>query len=313
MQTILTTDPAEAAAFIRSGGIVAFPTETVYGLGADVFNESAIARVFEAKNRPADNPLIAHIAELSQFHLLTTEIPEFARKLIERFFPGPLTVVLRKRREVPNIATASLGSIGIRMPGNDLAQSFLGSCGAPVVAPSANLSGRPSPTTWQAVHEDLDGRIDCILQGGATEIGIESTVVDCTGSQPIILREGSVSHTDIKAVVGEIAEIGPVDAGVPKSPGMKHKHYSPRARVVLTSPVRRIEGGAAYIGLRAPADADDNAFVLVSGSLEDYAHDVYEFFRECDRRGIDTIYCETVNETGIGRALMDRLRRAAED
>ena len=193
VKTVLTTSPDEAAEFIKRGGIVAFPTETVYGLGANVFDEKAVAKIFEAKRRPADNPLIAHIADIGQIGMLATEITESAKKFIDAFFPGPLTIVLRKTAKVPLIATAGLDTIGIRMPRSALAHQFLAACGTPVVAPSANLSGRPSPTTWQAVLEDLDGRIDCILQGDATEIGLESTVVDCTSAVPVILRGGSVS------------------------------------------------------------------------------------------------------------------------
>jgi L-threonylcarbamoyladenylate synthase len=177
-ETSLTTSPIEAARFIADGGIVAFPTETVYGLGANVFDAAAIAKIFEAKQRPADNPLIAHISSIDQITELASEISDSAKRLIEHFFPGPLTVVLKKSVNVPDMATAGLDSIGIRMPRSDLAREFLTACGTPVVAPSANLSGRPSPTTWQAVYEDLNGRIDCILQGEPTEIGLESTVVD---------------------------------------------------------------------------------------------------------------------------------------
>src|SRR5215212_5653937 len=165
VETKFTDSPAEAAEFIRNGCIATFPTETVYGLGADVFNEVAIEKIFEAKRRPPDNPLIAHISSSKQIEELAAEVTESAAKLIRRFFPGPLTVVLRKRTQVPSIATAGLDSIGIRMPRNELARRFLKECDRPVVAPSANISGRPSPTTWQAVFEDLNGRIDCILKG----------------------------------------------------------------------------------------------------------------------------------------------------
>src|SRR5205085_2464416 len=161
---------------IKRSGVVAFPTETVYGLGANVFDETAITKIFEAKRRPADNPLIAHVSSIEQIGLLAAEITPKARQLISAFFPGPLTIVLKKTDAVPTIATAGLDTIGVRMPLNDLARRFIEACGMPLVAPSANLSGRPSPTTWQAVLEDLDGRIDCILQGDATEIGLESTV-----------------------------------------------------------------------------------------------------------------------------------------
>ena len=199
MQTTFTTSPAKAAEFIKGGGLVAFPTETVYGLGADIFDEIAIAKIFEAKNRPADNPLIAHIADLRQILKLSDSINRNAQKFIDAFFPGPLTIVLQKAERVPRLATAGLDTIGIRMPRFELAHQFLSACETPVAAPSANLSGRPSPTTWEAVAEDLDGRIDCIFQSEATEIGLESTVVDCTAATPLVLRSGSVSIEQLRS------------------------------------------------------------------------------------------------------------------
>ncbi len=311
MKTVLTNDPIEAGEYIKRGGIVAFPTETVYGLGANVFDEKAVAKIFEAKRRPTDNPLIAHICEVGQIGTLATEITENAEKFIKSFFPGPLTIVLPKSDAVPSIATAGLNTIGVRMPRFELAHRFLAVCGAPVVAPSANLSGRPSPTTWQAVAEDLDGRLDCILQGDPTEIGLESTVVDCTGEVPLLLRQGVISLTQLQAVVPETRIYEPTTGEQPKSPGLKHKHYSPTARVIF---VRvgdfAAEFNSAYIGLRAPKEQYE--IERVCKSVEEYAHAIFEFFRECDRQGINTIYCETVDETGIGAALMDRLRRAAE-
>ena len=311
MKTIYTTDPARAAQFLKSGGIAAFPTETVYGLGADVFSEAAIAKIFEAKRRPADNPLIAHIADLDQLSLLASEITRAARSLIDAFFPGPLTVVLKKASEVPLIATAGLNTVGIRMPGYTLAQEFLRSCGTPVAAPSANLSGRPSPTTWQAVAEDLDGRIDCILQGDATEIGIESTVVDCTAGAPIVLRSGSVTIEQIREIVPEARDLNAADSGEIRSPGLKHLHYSPRAEVIVVDRGQSLPGSpqSAYIGITRPAGPVEHE--LINADVESYASKLFEFFRECDRHGARTIYCERVDETGIGRALMDRINRAA--
>lgn len=313
METVLTNDPVEAAEFIKSGGIVAFPTETVYGLGANVFDVQAVAKIFEAKRRPADNPLIAHISEIGQIRNLAAEVTDNAEKFIRAFFPAPLTIVLPKSDQVPYIATAGLDTIGVRMPRFDLAQRFLSSCGFPVVAPSANLSGRPSPTTWQAVAEDLDGRIDCILQGDPTEIGLESTVVDCTGELPLLLRQGAVSLIQLQAVVPETRSYEPSTSEQPKSPGLKHKHYSPTAKVVVLDDkfeISDLEGRAAFIGLNEKGERFQ--ITRICGSTEEYAHSVFEFFRECDRRGIKTIYCETVDETGIGAALMDRLRRAAQ-
>lgn len=310
MKTILTRSPIEAAKIIERGGIVAFPTETVYGLGANVFDEAAIAMIFEAKMRPADNPLIAHVASVEQIEELTSAISSSAQLLIDAFFPGPLTVVMQKSVRVPLIATAGLDTIGVRMPRFGLAHEFLAACGVPVVAPSANISGRPSPTTCEAVFEDLSGRIDCILRADATEIGLESTVVDCTGDVPMLLRHGAVSLDELRNVVPETIEYKQVEGDSPRSPGLKHRHYSPSASVLIADRKSEISNlrSAAFIGLAEPDGSFE--FVKVCSSVEEYAHSVFEFFRECDRLGIRTIYCEEVTETGIGAALMDRLRRA---
>jgi L-threonylcarbamoyladenylate synthase len=235
VQTLLTHSPEEAAGFIRSGGIVAFPTETVYGLGANVFDEGAIDRVFDAKMRPPDNPLIVHVANLAQINEIATDIPTHAQVLIDSFFPGPLTVVLRKADAVPRVVTAGLDTVGVRMPMLKLAKEFLSACGVPVAAPSANLSGRPSPTTWQAVLEDLNGRIDCLLQSEASDIGIESTVVDCTSDIPSLLRKGAISLDELRDVIPEIGFAVTSGKESPRSPGLKHKHYSPRAEVVMVA------------------------------------------------------------------------------
>ena len=192
----LTRSPQEAAEFILKGELVAFPTETVYGLGASLWDESALRKIFDAKGRPSDNPLIVHIAGLDQLDSIAATIPKSASIFIRRFFPGPLTLVLPKHPRVPLLATAGLETVAVRMPRLALAQEFLGLCGVPVAAPSANLSGRPSPTTWEAVKTDLDGRIACILVGDQTEVGLESTVVDCTGEQPI---DSAIRCSDARA------------------------------------------------------------------------------------------------------------------
>lgn len=309
MNTFLTKSVQKSAAFISAGGLVGFPTETVYGLGADVFNDRAVAKIFEAKRRPPDNPLIAHIGELEQLSTLVETIPDTAAKLIEKFFPGPLTIVLAKSPSVPLVATAGLNTIGVRMPRNALAAEFIKACGTPLVAPSANLSGRPSPTTWQAVLEDLEGRIDCILQGEPTEIGLESTVVDCTGNKPVVLRAGAVSLDELRAVILSVRLPETVPNEI-RSPGMRHKHYAPFAKVVIVDDDNAIEDqDAAYIGISEPNGKV--RLLKICESVEDYARSVFAFFRECDHAGIKTIYCQSVDESGIGAALMDRLRRAA--
>ena len=313
MKTFSTKSALDAAEFIRRGGIVAFPTETVYGLGANVFDEHAIEAIFKAKQRPADNPLIAHVAGIEQIDELVKEITPSALLLIDAFFPGPLTVVLPRSERVPLIATAGLDTIGVRMPRYALAREFLSACRVPVVAPSANLSGRPSPTTWQAVLEDLDGRIDCILQGDPTEIGLESTVVDCTGEVPMLLRQGAISLVELRAVVSQTVEYKPLADGAPRSPGLKHRHYSPTAVVSIVADLKFEISDlklAAYIGIDDPIGEFE--IVRICDSVAEYAHSIFEFFRECDRLGIHTIYCEAVSDTDIGAALMDRLRRAAD-
>jgi L-threonylcarbamoyladenylate synthase len=312
METILTSSPGAAAQFIRTGELVAFPTETVYGLGADVFNEQALAKIFIAKRRPADNPLIVHIAALEDLALLCSDVPPEASLLMKRFFPGPLTIVLTKKSTVPDLVTAGLKTVGIRMPRSSLANSFLRAAGGPVAAPSANLSGRPSPTTWQAVSEDLNGRIACILKGESSELGMESTVVDFSAGQAVILRPGAVTLEEITEVVPSARMISAGDPASARSPGTRHRHYSPRALVILVDAPPLTPGpNSAYIGLER--DADLTAFTVSKTvpSVAEYARSLFQFFRESDFSGISTIYCERVEKTGLGRALMDRLERAA--
>ncbi|MEP6705198.1 MAG: L-threonylcarbamoyladenylate synthase, partial [Acidobacteriota bacterium] len=272
----------------------------------------AIKKIFAAKDRPADNPLIAHVRDLDQIRLLADGIPEDAENLIQSFFPGPLTIVLRKSERVPLLATSGLETIGIRMPQLALAKQFLTACGAPVAAPSANLSGRPSPTTWQAVLEDLDGRIDCILQGEPTEIGLESTVVDCTSEIPLLLRKGAVSLERLRKVIPQMLTAGTDHTETFRSPGLRHKHYSPSAKVVIVRTGESYLASAddAFIGLKQPVIGLRK--IKVCGSVEAYASALFEFFRECDRLNVKTIFCEAVSDQGIGAALMDRIRRASE-
>jgi L-threonylcarbamoyladenylate synthase len=311
MKTRVTDLPNEAAEILRRGGIVAFPTETVFGLGADLFNELAIEKIFLAKRRPEDNPLIVHVAEQNQITKVAIVTPT-AQRLINAFFPGPITVVIPKRESVPLIATAGLDTLGVRMPNNKIAQVFLRACDTPVVAPSANLSGKPSPTTWEAVFEDLSGKIDCILKGDATEIGLESTVVDCSGEIPVLLRPGAISIDELRRVVSEI-RVSYGNEKEHRSPGMRHQHYAPVATVELVAAGDSVNrtGKLAYIGLN---DRNEHYEIKkLCGSTEEYAHDLFEFFRGCDRKQVETIYCERVLEIGIGVALMDRLRRASQN
>ncbi len=311
MRTKLTHSPDVAARYIFSGEIVAFPTETVYGLGASIFDEAAIKKIFIAKGRPADNPLIAHMGHLSQLDLLTDDITPAAAKLIDGFFPGPLTIVLPKRDDVPDIATAGLDTIGVRMPLHQLALRFIRACRFPLVAPSANLSGKPSPTTWQAVKSDLAGRIACILQGEPTDFGLESTVVDCTGEAPIVLRPGAITLEQLQDVVPTTRLAKPDAKSPARSPGLKYKHYAPHARVVIVAEANPAipAHDAAFIGLHSPPRAFQH--IQICADIAEYAQKLFQFFRDCDAVGIKVIYCEAVNETGLGLALMDRIRRAA--
>ena len=314
MKTKITQSPSIAARFILHGEVVAFPTETVYGLGANIFNEEAVRKIFVAKNRPSDNPLIAHIYDLTQIAQITSAIPAPAAKLIEAFFPGPLTVILPKNEKVPLMATSGLKTIGVRMPKDPVARQFLRACNTPVVAPSANLSGRPSPTTWQAVRDDLDGRISCILKGEQTKVGLESTVVDCTADRPVILRAGAVALEELRNVIPE-TEVSTGAGGAPRSPGTQYRHYAPDAKVILTPfPQFMVPMNlSAYIGLEAPPNTGAFRRIHICRDLEEYARELFHFFRECDRDKVETIYCQSVLEEGLGLALMDRIKRATHD
>lgn len=313
MDTLLTDSPDEAADYIRRGQVVAFPTETVYGLGADAFDETAVQQIFEAKGRPSDNPLITHIADQAQVDRLAASVPPHAAVLMDRFFPGPLTLILPRHPDVPPIVTAGLDTIGVRMPDHPIAQRFLVACDTPVAAPSANRSGRPSPTTWEAVQDDLGGRIPCILKGGRTRAGLESTVVDCTSTPPAVLRPGAISLDALRAAVSDVQ--GPItdDGSPPRSPGTKHRHYAPTAQVCLVDDPSDAEPDAAhaYIGLEAPPQQDAFGRVRVCPSVEAYAHALFHFFRQSEAAGCTRIYCQTVPDAGLGQALMDRLQRAA--
>ncbi len=313
MHTKLTNSHDVAARFIFSGEVVAFPTETVFGLGASVFDEAAIEKIFLAKGRPSDNPLIAHIGNLSQLDLLTDDISPAAAKFIDGFFPGPLTIVLPRRDDIPALATAGLDTIGVRMPLHPLALSFIRACRMPLVAPSANLSGKPSPTTWQAVKADLGGRIACILKGEPTDFGLESTVVDCTGESPVVLRAGAITLEQLQEVIPKTRLAQP-DANAPaRSPGLKYKHYAPTAKVVIVNEISAAipAQDAAFIGLHLPQSASAFRRIQLCSDVAEYAQKFFQFFRDCDAAGVQVIYCEAVRETGLGLALLDRIRRAA--
>lgn len=313
MDTLITDQPDVAAACIQKGELAAFPTETVYGLGADAFNPEAVRKIFVAKGRPSDNPLIVHIGTISDIDRLTDSVSPVAQVFINHFFPGPLTLVLPRSASVPDITSAGLPTIGVRMPAHPIAQAFLLAAGTPVAAPSANLSGRPSPTTWEAVATDLTGRIACILKGPQSDAGLESTVVDCTQADPVVLRPGAVTIEQLREVVPNTISASTDPALLARSPGTKYRHYAPTGHVRLVASPRLIppQPGAAYIGLEPPPHDRMLFPVKVCADAAHYAHELFDFFRLCDAVGVRTIYCQTVEPTGIGRALMDRLNRAA--
>jgi L-threonylcarbamoyladenylate synthase len=325
----------QAAEIIQRGGLVAFPTETVYGLGADALNGAAVMRLFEAKKRPLDNPPIVHIAEVSEVAPLVQEVPKKAELLMKQFWPGPLTLVFKRSSNVPKESVAGLDTIAIRMPKHKVALALIRQAHRPIAAPSANLSGKPSPTTAQHVYEDLNGRIDAIIDGGATNIGVESTVVDLSCDPPMLLRPGGAPYEALKAVVGDLrlhpfvkaeAEISVEKA---RSPGMMHKHYAPKAQVVL------VEGGVEAVvnkisalaksygaegkkvGVLATDETLQNysAFVVKSmGSrhnLLTVAQNLFRLLREVDAEGVDVILAEGVPHEGLGLAVMNRLRKAS--
>lgn len=319
METRITSSPRVAASFIKEGRIVAFPTETVFGLGADALNARAVKSIFKAKGRPSDNPLIVHIGDYYQLSTVARRVPPTAEKLIGHFFPGPLTVIVPRHPDVPLEVTAGLDTVGVRFPAHPLAQLFLRECDTPVAAPSANRSGRPSPTSWHAVFEEMNGRIPCILKGGSSRVGLESTVVDCTRGRPVILREGAVTLEMIREVLpGVISARGVSDATSPaRSPGTKYRHYAPVPKVVLVDGPDEVVGmrrvkigfiGTASRGFRTKPD-----LLTACRGVRTYAQKLFRFFRACERSGVQVIYCQRVPARGLGRALMDRLQKAAGD
>ncbi|MEW6130399.1 MAG: L-threonylcarbamoyladenylate synthase [Acidobacteriota bacterium] len=314
----------QAATIIRGGGLVAFPTETVYGLGADALNETAVQKIFQAKGRPADNPLIVHVSSREMLSRVATDVSEKAEQLIKKFWPGPLTLVLKKCAEVAPTVSCNLPTIAARMPANPIALALIKKADTPIAAPSANRSGRPSPTTAAHVLEDLDGRIEMILDGGATHIGIESTVIDMTGSVPMILRPGWITREAIADVIGDVEQAVSEDE-LKRSPGTRYRHYSPRARVVLIEQATADElknrceellqqGRVGLLHHTPLAITDANLFaVQLTDSAEDYARRIYAALRDLDERQPQVILIEGISEAGEGAAVMDRLRRAASE
>ncbi|GIN69756.1 threonylcarbamoyl-AMP synthase [Bacillus sp. J14TS2] len=319
----------EAAQYIRDNEIVAFPTETVYGLGANAGSDKAVARIFAAKGRPSDNPLIVHIAEYQQLEKLVMEISEQVRLLISAFWPGPLTLIFPKKPgELSEHVTAGLDTVAIRMPSHPVALALIRASGLPIAAPSANRSGKPSPTTAKHVEQDLNGEIAGILDGGATGVGLESTVLDCTGQVPVILRPGGITKEELENVISDKIEVASntiEKKSAPRAPGMKYTHYSPSAPLYLVDgkvdwiqdliDEKRKEG--LKVGMLASAETKQKYkadLVLDVGSrhnLDHVAHQLYNSLREFDKSNVEIIYSEIFPQTGVGAAIMNRLEKAA--
>jgi len=322
----------EAAGLIRKGELVGMPTETVYGLGANALDEEAVRKIFAAKGRPGDNPLIVHVSCLAEIPPLVREIPDSAKRLMEAFWPGPMTLILPKSDLIPSAVSAGLDTVGIRLPASEAARELIRVSGCPIAAPSANRSGRPSPTTAQHVFEDMDGRIPMILDGGSSEVGVESSVIDATGDVPVILRPGGITPEMVEKVLGDVRVdehvMSPLHEGdVVRSPGMKYKHYAPKAKTVIYDG----EAEAVIAAICARYDEAERAGEVPAilgfdehdfgsrtrislGSVkrpQEAAARLFGALRELDERGETVALCEAVEATGIGLAVMNRLGRAA--
>ncbi|MCX6730081.1 MAG: L-threonylcarbamoyladenylate synthase [Candidatus Portnoybacteria bacterium] len=294
----------QAANIIKNGGLVAFPTETVYGLGGNIFDKKALKKIYITKGRPYDNPLIVHIANLKDLSVLAKQIPKSALKLAKNFWPGPLTIILKKKNEISKIATAGLNTIAIRMPDNKIALELIIASDVPIAAPSANMFTKPSPTLAKHVLEDFKNKIPLIIDGGQTQIGLESTVIDLTSKIPTILRPGKITIEDLKKILGKV-EIYSHKTKKVKSPGTKYKHYSPKTRVVLVYGKITQKLISKYNGRVATIKANEN--------IESLAKNLFKKFREFDHKKIDTILVENVKEKGLGVALMNRIKKAASN
>lgn len=323
----------QAGGIIRAGGLVAFPTETVYGLGGDALNKESSRKIYEAKGRPSDNPLIVHICRFSDMEKIVERIPQAARDLAEAFWPGPLTMILPKSDAVPYETTGGLDTVAVRFPSHPAARAFIEAAGGYVAAPSANRSGRPSPTTAKYVAEDMDGRIDMIIDGGEVGIGLESTIVDLTGEVPMILRPGYITQEMLQNVLGEIAAdktmLGEADGTCPKAPGMKYRHYAPKGvltivegnRDAVTQKINELAAQASAAGEKVGVIATRetvNAYhadcVKNIGPRADeaaIAHNLYAVLREFDDEELTVLFSEAFDTAGMGQAIMNRLLKAA--
>lgn len=322
----------EAASILRAGGLVAFPTETVYGLGADGLNPRASEKIYQAKGRPSDNPLIVHIAQPSDLSRLTDSVPPMARKLMRDLWPGPLTMIFEKKKEVPYETTGGLDTVAVRMPDHPVALELIMESGCLLAGPSANQSGRPSPTSWQHVYEDLNGRIDAIVQGHNCRVGIESTVLDMTSEEPAILRPGMVTPEQIEKIIGMKVNMDPAlfvnrprdvnngllleEAGgpAPKAPGMKYRHYAPRAEMLILEGTHE-NVAARLVSLAKEEEAKGRKVGCLQFSTDDFegaAHDFFAQLRQMDEDGVDLILAGALSRTNsVGFAVMNRMMKSA--
>ena len=324
----------EAARILREGGLVAFPTETVYGLGANALDEEAAKKIYAAKGRPSDNPLIAHISSPEELKPLAAEIPDMAKKLMDCYWPGPMTLVFKKTDLVPYGTTGGLDTVAVRMPSDPVAKTLIRLAGVPIAAPSANSSGRPSPTTADHVWQDMEGKIDMIVDGGPAGIGLESTIIDVTGPVAMILRPGAITIEMVRETLGEAemdpAILGPMKEGEhPKAPGMKYRHYAPKAPLTLVEgemdqvvkTINRLAREALKEGKKVGIICTDETRTCYPAGMiqsigirakeETVAHNLYAVLREFDDLGADVIYSESFPGDQIGQAIMNRLTKAA--
>lgn len=323
----------EAVNIIKEGRLVVFPTETVYGLGANGLDERAAEKIFAAKGRPQDNPLILHVYSIDQIKDLVEDIPDIAKVCIEKFWPGPLTILFKKSNKVPEIITAGLDTVAIRMPENKIALELIRLSNTPIAAPSANISGRPSPTSAKHVIEDLSGKVDMIIDGGDTGIGLESTVLDLSGDIPMILRPGGVTEEDLRKIISNITIDSSIiksdDTLVPKSPGQKYRHYAPKSEMILFSGevARIVDIIIAYtkeyseagkkVGIMCTDETIDSykeGLIISLGSRENketIAHNLFNTLRLFDEADVDIILAEGVDLSNLGTAIMNRMMKAA--
>lgn len=337
METIIisnTNDLQQAAKILQEGGLVASPTETVYGLCANALNDEAVKKIYQAKGRPSDNPLIVHIADLSMLQPLVTEVSPIARTLMEAFWPGPMTLIFKASPLVPKVVTGSLDTVAIRFPSDPTIARLIKTSGLPLAAPSANTSGKPSPTNFARVYEDLNGKIDCIIKGGSSKFGVESTVVDTTGEIATILRPGGITFEMLQEALGNVM-IDPAlghklkEGEVPKAPGMKYTHYSPNAEVIIVrgsedkvidkiNELTRLETSKGKkVGVMATDEtlsqfiAETVISVGTSKNPSTIAANLFEVLRQYDDKGIDIVYTLAFSTSGIGGAIMNRLEKSA--